>query len=46
MTGDSPNLLSKDCLLEISGLTLRPARETLLSDFALSVVLAIAMPTL
>ncbi len=33
----SPNLLLKDPLLEISGLTLRPAREALLSDFSLSV---------
>ena len=32
-----PNLLSEDCLLEISGLTLRPARETLLSDFSLTI---------
>jgi hypothetical protein len=29
----SPSLLSKDALLEISGLTLRPAREALLTDF-------------
>jgi zinc transport system ATP-binding protein len=33
----SPDLLFKDPLLEISGLTLRPAREALLSDFSLSV---------
>jgi zinc transport system ATP-binding protein len=33
----SPNLLLKDPLLEISGLTLRPAREAVLSNFSLSV---------
>lgn len=33
----SPNLLSKDPLLEICGLTLRPAREALLSNFSLSI---------
>jgi len=32
-----PDLLSKDCVLEISGLTLRPARETLLANFSLAV---------
>jgi zinc transport system ATP-binding protein len=32
-----PNLLSKDHVLEISGLTLRPARETLVADFSLTV---------
>ena len=29
--------MTGDCLLEISGLTLRPARETLLSDFSLTI---------
>jgi zinc transport system ATP-binding protein len=33
----SPNLLSKDLLLEISGLTLRPAREAVLANFSLGV---------
>src|SRR5687767_10536676 len=33
----APNLLLKDPLLEIAGLTLRPAREALLSDFSLSI---------
>jgi zinc transport system ATP-binding protein len=33
----TPNLPPKDTLLEISGLTLRPARETLLANFSLSV---------
>lgn len=33
----SPDLLFKDPLLEISGLTLRPAREALLSNFSLSI---------
>ena len=33
----SPNLLFKDPLLEIADLTLRPARETLLSNFSLTV---------
>ena len=37
MSSYSPNLLLKDLLLEISGLTLRPAREALLSDFSLSI---------
>ena len=32
-----PNLLLKDCVLEISGLTLRPAREALLANFSLGV---------
>lgn len=32
-----PNLLLKDHLLEISGLTLRPAREALLSNFSLNI---------
>ena len=33
----TPSLLFKDPLLEISGLTLRPGRETLLANFSLSV---------
>jgi zinc transport system ATP-binding protein len=33
----SPHLLSKDPLLEISGLTVRPAREAVLSKFSLTV---------
>jgi zinc transport system ATP-binding protein len=33
----TPNLLPKDPLLEISGLTLRPAREALLSNFSLNI---------
>lgn len=32
-----PDLLSKDFLLEISGLTLRPAREAVLANFSLDV---------
>jgi zinc transport system ATP-binding protein len=37
MSSSSPNPLLKDLLLEISGLTLRPAREALLSDFSLRI---------
>ena len=33
----SPNLLFKDPLLEISGLTLRPARDAVLANFSLNV---------
>jgi zinc transport system ATP-binding protein len=33
----SPNLLFKDPLLEITGLTLRPGRQAVLSDFSLTV---------
>ncbi len=36
-TSYTPDLLLKDPLLEISNLTLRPAREALLADFSLSV---------
>jgi len=36
-SSSTPHLLFKDPLLEISGLTLRPARETLLANFSLSV---------
>jgi len=36
-TSYSPDLLLKEPLLEISNLTLRPARETLLANFSLSV---------
>ena len=32
-----PSLLLKDCVLEISGLTLRPAREAVLANFSLGV---------
>jgi zinc transport system ATP-binding protein len=37
ITSYPPNLLSKDHLLEISGVTVRPARELLLSNFSLDI---------